>query len=349
MENGSIFEKTMGMCLESKRASKAASKKSLVEGVKKANTKSKKLTEDVDDPENLDVPVDTDTDMNDTVDDIVVVVDPELDADMADDFASELQDIVDGTPDGETPTIDDYVGDLTYTCPICANTFFSDHEMTDGEACPVCGETPTAFVLAGSVADADEAVEDTEEPVEDHEDVDDTVTDEPEGDEDLEPVEPEEDVEDVVDVESKKVTSSKKPSYIYSIDESTFNPFMTKFIRENYKNANSFKIVSAKRSGRILSLECRITFKSGKTKNVTLRSENFVPKTGKSTLSFKDNGVFKNESKRNAPFVFETVMTGKTIKCSGLKYNFITTTEGKRVQISGNLIRESKKAPKKRA
>lgn len=344
--NMSIFEKTMNACLESKRVAsnkKTVAKKNsklVKESVKKTRLMKEELEDDELAPEPDMIPAEDEMDddiMSDTVDDIVVVVDPELNADDADELAADMQDIVDNTPDDEVPTYDEYAGDLTYTCPICGNTFFSADEMNDGDVCPVCGETPTAFVLVGAVEAPDEVLD---EPETDDTPVDDVPVDEPDEtpDEDLVPADPIEDEpedEDVVE------------SYIYTLDEKTFNPFLTKFIRENYKNAKSFRIVSAKRSGKTLSLECKIAFKSGSTKNVTLRTENFVPKAGKSTIAFRDNGVFKNESKRVAPFVFETVLKGKTISCTGMKYSFTTVAEGKRYQISGNLIRESKRSTRK--
>lgn len=341
LNSASIFEKTMSACLEAKRANAVKKQPTSKKAAKKNNktineaVKRRKVTEDEDVLDDAEADLYTDdTTMSDTVDDIVVVVDPELDTDEVDEFVDELQDIVDGTPEGETPFIDDYVDDFTYTCPICGNTFFSDNEMSSGDACPVCGDTPTNFVLVGSVQSPEADTED-EEDVPAADDVDDDVVDEvPEDDtadddEELEPAEP--------TVDEPAAESKKRPSYRYTIDESTFNPYLTKFIRENYKNAKSFVITGARRAGKNLTVECKITFKSGKTKKVEMRCNNFVP-APVMKLSMRDNGVFKSESKRVAPFVFTAKMEKHTLKCTGLKYNFTTVTEGKRVQISGNLV-----------
>lgn len=347
--NASIFEKTMAACLESKRT---ATGKKITENkkvVKKATNKKvnesikrRKLHEDedlYDDEEIVD-----DTTMDDVVDDIVVVVDPEVSADEVDELGSEAQEIIDGTPEGEIPMTDEYVDDYTYTCPICGNTFFSDVEMHDGDECPVCGDYPNGYVLVGAVADPEEVVADEE----DEEVFDDSADDVVDVTDDTEEVEDE--LEPAVDEEAftRRARTAKKRVSKYSIDESTFNPFMNKFIRENYKNARAFNIKRATLSGKKLSLECVLLFKSGNKKNVTLRVENFVP-ARKMTLAAREDGTFKIESKKSkaAPFVFEAVMRNNVIKCTGMRYNFVTRAknEGKNslLQVSGKLVTENKR------
>lgn len=321
----SIFERTMNACLESRQAAKKNSLKKTINESKKTSTKklteSDELTDELDDAEDLD-----DEFADDVVDDAIVVVDPEMSEDEVSDAAAEAQEIVDGTPEGEVPSTDEYIGDYTYTCPICGNTFFSDTEMHDGDECPVCGEFPDGYVLVGQVESTEEA------------------TDEETPDEDLEPAEPEEElIPDEESVEPEVAYSE------YSLNEKTFHPFMNKFIRENYKNAKSFAIVGASKSGKKLKIECKITFKSNNTKNVALTVGKFEPKTEGFTMVASEDGAFKSESKKGkkaAPFIFECKMNGKKeIMCVGMKYNFITTiSENKKAQISGKLVRESKKA-----
>lgn len=338
------FEKVMQACLESKKAPAkktvnekkgTPAKKRIAESAKRPSTK--KLHES-DDPEveaDVDVAIDDvvvdDDVMDDVADDIVVVVDPELDAEDVDSITAELQDIVDGTPEGEVPTLDDYVGDYTYSCPICGTAFFSETEMAAGDECPVCGEVPEAFVLDGQVASTEEGTEDEEIPAEDLE------VDIPE--EDLEVDVPDEAAEECKKRESKRMRTGYTG---YQLDESTFNPFLTKFIKENYKNAKSFAMKSATLSAKkTLKIECVITMKSGAKKTAVLAVEGFDPR--KKILLAKDaSGTFKAEGKV-APFKFAVKTTGKTITCEGLKYNFTTKAikEGARLQISGNLIRES--------
>lgn len=327
-----MFAKIMGSCLESKKAvGKKSTSKKIVEGKKKTTAKKRvvetrsRLHEDED--EYIDDTIDDIDDevVDNVVDDIAIVVDPDLDADELADVADDLQDIIDDTPEGEVPFTDEYIGDLAYTCPICANTFFADHEMTDGEECPVCGDYPDAYVIVGEVEEPDnEEYEDELEPAEEPEEYEESLT----------PAEP----------RRTKRVSKFVPSK-YKLDESTFNPFMTKFIKENYKNAKAFKITGASIKGCKLTLECRVVFKSGRGKSVKMVAEHFHPVMNKKfrlPVSDRDN-FFKVESRRVAPIVFEARMIrGNIIKCEGMKYKFTTKYENKKLEVSGKLIRESK-------
>lgn len=370
MEN--MFEKTMMTCLQNP-ASKNTKRSKLNESMSKI----KQLTEEDEMDLSYDDVDEVET-MDDIQDDVVVVVDPELDADEVEDAAAEAQEIVDGTPEGEVPTTDEYVGDKTYTCPICGNTFFSETEMKEGDACPVCGETPTAFVLVGEVADAEEEpAEDETAPEEDIPADEEVPEEEPEDAEDI----PEDDAveEESVDPDKKKVcpecgkdpcvcecneelehidrkpimrkAESKKPAIRkeskvrFQIDDSTFNPYLNKFIRENYKNARSFKMTGATlNKNRVLTLECKITFKSGNSKNVKLKTEGFRAFNGKRAyIDFREDGAFKTESKAKvAPFIFTTSMKNNVLKCEGMKYNFVSKiSESKKAHVYGKVMIES--------
>ncbi len=359
----SSFEKVMQACYESKKpvAKKTGTAKQRIAEAKKPVAKKKfyeaEETDIIDDTEDAD-----NGSMDDVADDVVVVVDPEVDAEDVDTVAAELQDIVDDTPTGEIPTTDEYVDDYTYGCPICGSTFFSAEEMSEGDECPVCGETPNGFVLTGQVA----AAEDTDESADTEADI---------GDEDLDVDVPEEELEPADDEADEgllglglgaatvgaaasagkkiadKIMSSKAPrSTGYQLDESTFNPFMTKFIRENYKNAHSFtmKKASYDKNSKALKIECVITMKSGAKKNAVLKVEGFNP-NAKTFLAKDASHTFKCEG-RTAPFRFSVSQVNRTIRCEGLKYNYVTKAmkEGARLQVSGNLIRESKIRGKKR-
>lgn len=402
----SSFEKVMEACLESKKANtpskkitekktvkKTANRKAQLESVRKTNKTPRRLRESED--EEIDVDVDdveidefADDTMDDVADDIMVVIDPEIDAQDIDTVADELQDIIDNTPEGETPTTDEYIGDDTYACPICGSTFFSDTEMHSGDECPVCGGTPEDFVAVGTVAPADEDVEggedeipadvDFDEPTDDA-DLEIADTDEYVDDEELEsmrrrmrrnaikreattnrnrrpaPRRPmsrtESNVRRPANRSAMRKPATRKPTG-YQLDESTFNPFMTKFIRENYKNARSFAIKSAThfRNTHTLKIECLITMKNGKKKRATLKVENFNPNSR--VMSAKDaSRTFKCEGKV-APFRFSVRKIGNTIKCEGLRYNYVTkkANESVKHRVFGNYIKESaqrKPAPRK--
>lgn len=303
---------------------------------------------------------------DDTASDAVIVIDPDLSTDEYEDNLDDLQAIIDETPDGEVPSTEEYVNDFVYTCPICGNNFFSDVEIGEGEECPVCGEEVDEFILVGGVESPDEAlggegdedfeddgeVIDDEIPEDDIEDVtDEPIEDEPieeeslEVDTDIEECECDESLTKDADMtdegdplESKKIrrgSAKKESTYKYMIDEKTLNPFLTKFIKENYKNAVSMKAVRASISGRRMKVECMVKFKSGSTKKTTLTFENFIPTMKIRTLAAKADSAFKVESRNTVPFQFEAYTKGNVIRFTGMKYDFITKKEGKRVQVYG--------------
>ena len=360
--NNSIFERTMMALQEAKKPSKKATAKVVKENVQKARALKKEDLEDelVDNTEVMEEPEDIDAEG--VSDEVVVVVDPELDSEDYADAIEDAEEIIDNTPEGEQPIGDEYNDDFVYTCPICGNTFFSENEMGEGDACPVCGDNPDAYVLQGEVE-----VPEVEEEINDEEDID---IDDIEEVEDEEPVEDIEDVEDeeleedldiatdeIKDAEDQTKSEEGKAEYTslsekakvkntaYKLDESTFNPFLTKFIQSNYKNAKSFTVKEAFLRGRKLRLECKLTFKSGKTKAVRLNVEGFNPNKRIQKLAAKDDGCFKVESRKGvtvAPFVFEGLFRNNILKCTKMNYNFVTVKENKRLQVSGKLIKESK-------
>jgi len=324
----SIFEETMVACLEGK--AKPVSKKDLKESRRRRLREEEETDEFT--PEVAD----------DIADDIVVVVDPEMDADDIVAAGEDAQEIIDNTPDGEQPKTDEYVGDYTYTCPICGNTFFSDVEMNEGDECPVCGDFPEDFVLVGQVS--------AEEP-----EIEDEIDGEDFGDEEFDDLEPAEEPAEECRKPRKEsrrpmrrpVRKSMKRESALRIDETTFNPFLTKFVRENFKNTRSFQLVGAKKRGNRLTLECKLTFKSGKSKKVNLKVENF--RAGQTRMAAREDGTFKTESRRGgkAPFVFMTRTRNGVITCEGLHYDMIARLKEKRARVYGKLMKESRKPVRK--
>lgn len=302
------FEATMKACRSAR-----------IDEVNSRVRKTKKLKEEEELPA-TDIDAD-DEDPEGTVDDIMVVTDPDLTVDEYEDTLNDLQSIVDNTPDGEVPFTDEYIGDQVYACPVCGNNFFSDTEMEEGDVCPVCGEEADGFVLVGEVQDSDDVADDDEELDADV-DIDDEFA------------------------ESKVRKAPKKAKFTptqYTLSENTLNPFLTKFIKENYRNAVSMTAKRAILSGRNLKIECAIKFKSGKIKKSVITVENFKP-SKKMKMFGKADEAFKVESKKSAPFMFEATMVGKDIRFTGMKYSFITKKEGKRLQVSGKYaLKESKK------
>lgn len=277
----------------------------------------------------------------DTVDDAVLVIDPELDAEEFEDNLDDLQTIINDTPEGEVPSTDEYVNDFVYTCPICGNNFFSDTEMTGDEPCPVCGEEVDEFILVGDIESPEEALGADEEDEDIVDDADEDLDVDEDIDEDLDADVDVDDIEDVEECLTKDAKTKdngpaiKKESYAYLLDEKTLNPFLTKFIKENYKNTVSMKAIGAKVAGKTLKIECQIRFKSGASKKTTISLEGFTPSMKKKTFKAKADSAFKVESKTARPFTFEAFTRGKIIKFTGMNYSFITKKEGKRVQIYG--------------
>ena len=273
---------------------------------------------------------------DDVSDDVMVVVDPEMDVDDYQDRIDDLEDIVDNTPEDEVPLDDQYVGDEVYTCPVCGNAFFSDVDLHDGGTCPVCGEEVDDFVELGKVESTDEDGDGTVDPDEDLD---------PSNDDEFDDIDDDIDDEEDLDIDDTEVEEECNYSR-YDLDESTLNPFLTKFIKENYKNAVSMKAVRASVNGKRLKIECAVKMKSGKNKMTTIVVENFQPVINR---PFKMRGnigkEFKTESKRNKPsLIIGAKLSGKTVKIESFKYNFVTVKEGKRYQIYGNYaLKESKK------
>ncbi len=357
--NNSIFERTMMALQEAKKTNKTVTSKVVKENVKRKAKSLKRENEEIEeiDDEIIDANVE-DIDAEGISDEVVVVTDPDMDAEEYEDAIEDAEEIIDNTPEGEQPASDKYNDDFVYTCPICGNTFFSENEMSEGDACPVCGDNPEAYVLEGEV-ESDAGID--EEMAEDDLDVaTDDIVDAEEEVEDAEDLE--EDLDIVTDVEkdAEDQTKSKEGSAdynslserksmvrdtAYKLDESTFNPFLTKFVQSNYKNAKAFVVKEAFLKGRKLRLECKLFFKSGKSKMVRLHLEGFNPAKRIQKLAAKDDGAFKVESRKGAtvaPFVFEGLFRNNVLKCTKMNYNFVTVKENKRFQVSGKLIKESK-------
>ena len=101
------------------------------------------------------------TSVDGIVDDILVITDPEVTSDEYNEVIDRAQELVKDTPEGDIPLDTDYLDDFVQTCPICGATFTEDHMLQPGDACPVCLDTPEAFILKGKIA-ADEDVAEEE-------------------------------------------------------------------------------------------------------------------------------------------------------------------------------------------
>lgn len=104
-----------------------------------------------------------DTEVNDVeglVDDVLVVTDPEITTDEYNEVIERAEEIVEETPEGDIPLDPSYLGEYLQLCPICGGSFVEDHILEPGTACPICYETPEAFVMIGKLQAEDEVAED---------------------------------------------------------------------------------------------------------------------------------------------------------------------------------------------
>jgi uncharacterized Zn finger protein (UPF0148 family) len=325
----SIFEQTMIACRGIKTESVNPVKESSMISHRVKTAKAVNESEDNDrDPLQPDTTGDESTDG--VSKDIVVVTDPDLSTADYDDTVSNLKDLVDKTPGDKVPEDTKYVGKEIYECPVCANKFFHDGELKDGSECPVCGETVDRFIYVGKVDKTSEEDNSEGETPESTEEPSETSEESTEDSEDLKPSVPS-------DTESSHRVHFNRSSL--SLDEKTLNPFLNKFIKENYSNAESMNVVAAKRYGSNLVIECRIKFKSGKTQSTSLTFENFNP-TNKMIMRGSFDNYFKAESSKVPPITLEASVRGHVLSVSGMKYSFITAKEGKRFQIYGKYIAE---------
>ena len=94
--------------------------------------------------------------MDDIIDNVAVVVDPEKSIDDLEVRADAVQAAIDNTPEGEIAFSDEYVGDTIYACPVCGQSFFADAgaEYHDGDACPICKAEPSGGFLVQGVVES---------------------------------------------------------------------------------------------------------------------------------------------------------------------------------------------------
>lgn len=90
------------------------------------------------------------------VSDVLVITDPEITTEEYDELIERAQELVDETPEGDIPFMDDYLGNYLQICPICGATFAEDHLLEPGASCPVCLEQPESFVMVGKIETEDD-------------------------------------------------------------------------------------------------------------------------------------------------------------------------------------------------
>lgn len=90
-------------------------------------------------------------DVEGLVDDILVVTDPNINGQEYNELIDRAKEIIEDTPEGQIPADKSFLGQYAQRCPICGSTFIADHIYEGGSQCPVCYDTPEAFVVIGQL------------------------------------------------------------------------------------------------------------------------------------------------------------------------------------------------------
>ena len=282
---------------------------------------------------------------DDILDNIVVVTDPDKTVDDLEVRADEIQDAIDGTPEGEAAFSDEYVGDKVYACPVCGESFFADEDYVEGDMCPICKAEPQdGFLAQGVVAPVqpeEEIIDDTEavmvdDDVKPEEDVveDDVVEVEDEAKEESvkpeykkECAEADAAIEIEVDLTDNTVEISKPAEVGVDIDECSFDDALDQFVEENYKKSlKSLKVKECiyDKKEDVLELECEAITAKGAKVPVTLKMTESRARGNKALLkAVEATKAFKIESKTPA-FTFRVVKENNVITCESMSYSYIT-------------------------
>ena len=308
--------------------------------------------------------------MDDVLDNIQVVTDPEKTVDELEKRADAVQDAIDGSPAGEEAFSDEYVGDKVYACPVCGESFFAEEDYNEGDACPICKAEPTdGFLLQGVVAPVSEEPEveepEAEVPAEEGELEDDEIPAEgiDEFDEDEDEAADDEEAkeesikksgkivkecdEPVVDtgievtikLDDEEIEVTKPAELDVEIDEASFEDTLNQFAEENYSDSiDEIKVTDASYDAAEdeLCLDCVAECKNGKKVPMQFKMKESKCKGNRALLLAREcKGALKVESKAPA-FSFQVRNENKVIRCESFKYNFTTThsTAG-RVKVEG--------------
>lgn len=131
--------------------------------------------------------------------------------------------------------------------------------------------------------------------------------------------------------ESKELTENKE----LEIDDKSFNRALTKFIIENYKNAERLRLAKVTEGKDVLKFECNLKTKNGKITPVVLEAKGKISR-GKSILKVYENKIFKHENSEKHIMTMIVSNNDNKIKLEKLRYNFSTKlTENKKAIVSG--------------
>lgn len=311
--------------------------------------------------------------MEDVIDNIQVVTDPEKTVDDLEVRADAVQDAIDDAPEGEEAFSDEYVGDTIYACPVCGESFFADDAYQEGDMCPICKAEPTdGFLNQGTVVASDEAG--SEEDLEGAEVEDEDIPEVPEDEMEVSADEPEEENEDESKEESKSCDDEDKEELVESIDvddvkedecdceivecdqpeyldteldEKSLESLLSEFLHENYgKTVKSVKIENATydKLRDMIKVEGKMTLKNGKYAPIKLEMKESKYNNGYAIFTAKEcSNVFKME-KSNAPFKFKVRNINKKLTFEAMNYRYISShpTVG-RVMVEGKAVKSARR------
>lgn len=299
--------------------------------------------------------------MDDVMDNVTVVIDPEKDVDDLEVRADAIQDEIDKTPEGEIAFSDEYIGDTIYACPVCGESFFADDTYQEGDACPICKAEPSDGFLNQGVVIANEADDEIPEaPIND-----DTYEDVDEGDESAseyedEDTEPEDD--EVEEAYRRRTARSNRrlrenSDKIYpddkckdclevALDEESFECLMNEFAKENYRKSirriKATEAVYNYKTDRI-RVECKVFLRRGGTTTTVFEFKEGAADHNRAVFEAREiTNVFGARS-NSTPFKFNVRRRGNRIKFESLKYNYkVSARSGKTYQVNGrNTLREA--------
>lgn len=141
--------------------------------------------------------------------------------------------------------------------------------------------------------------------------------------------------------ESKKRESDLLDDKVQDLNENlkinkpSFNVMLTKFIKENYKNAKNLRVNKITKVKEGYNIDATLKMKNEKMVPVTFLAKGIIKEGKTSILKVYENKVFKNINK-DKNMMTMIVSNNKGLKLEKLKYNFNTMlTENKKANVYG--------------
>ena len=122
---------------------------------------------------------------------------------------------------------------------------------------------------------------------------------------------------------------------VENVNKASFNVMLTKFIKENYKNAKNLRINKVTKVTEGYNIEASLKLKNEQVVPVTFLAKGTITEGKTSILKIYENKVFKNMDE-NKNIMTMIVSNNGSLKLEKLKYNFNTKlTENKKANVYG--------------